>query len=617
MTNQLSGGHLDDDTPNRRNQSIKKTALYLAQINGGEPSDFAAEAERLEPYSPRPYRDDDLTAAGFKPVKTYKYTDAVGNPMYEVVRYQHRTVDGAKTFRQRRPGLNNVSWIANAGLVKVPYRWPDLIAKPDEQVFFTEGEKDADRLSDLGLLATTIAGQKWSEIVADALSGRDVLILEDNDQKGRENAQKSVKALEGRARSIRVIKLPKLKIKGDVSDWLDDGHTKEELLKIVDEARTRDPSQLHWYADADPNIGVGWTIQDLIPKTGSGLFAGQAGMLKTFAALDMAGSVMTGEPFIQFAIRRKGGVLYLAPEGGNTIPLRMRALVEKKHGDAKMPFAWATFSPRLVEPDAVAGLVKLAAEAEAKMMADFGLPLVMIFIDTIAVAAGYGSGEENDASTSQQVMSTLASLAKQTSTFVFGIDHFGKVVDTGTRGSSAKEAAADVVLAMLGKKDVTGAVTDTRLAIRKRRDGSSGEEIRCRTVNVDMGVDQYGSNMSSIVIEWLPGATQSSGKHDHWRDSRGLRTLREALSTALHDHGVEFLPKGYVAPVRAAPLKQVRGAFKLVYPPPADEEPEKRRKAVGIAFRRTVAAAHAGNLIAAEETTEDVFIWEKSDDGTM
>jgi hypothetical protein len=205
----------------------------MAQMHGGEPEAFMAEAERIEPFSIRPYREDDLTSAGFELTTSYPYTDQNGKLLYQSVRYQHRSVKLAKQFRQRRPGPDNVTWIADAGLVKVPYRWTDLIARPDEQVFFCEGEKDADRLASLGLLATTVAGQKWSEIVADALTDRDVIIMEDNDEAGRANVQKSIDALGDRARSIKVIRLPGLKYKQDVSDWLDAGHTKEELLAFV------------------------------------------------------------------------------------------------------------------------------------------------------------------------------------------------------------------------------------------------------------------------------------------------------------------------------------------------------------------------------------------------
>jgi hypothetical protein len=233
----ISGGNFDDsdEVPRRssRSQRVRDHADHLAQMHGGEPDAFMAEAERLEPFAQRPYRDDDLTNAGFEQANAYKYTDADGKLLYEVVRYRHRSVKGAKLFRQRRHGANEVLWIADAGIVKVPYQWPALTARPNEAVFFCEGEKDADRLADLGLLATTVASQKWSDVVVDALTDRDVIIMEDNDAPGRVNAQKSVNALEGRAKSIKVIRLPGLKYKGDVSDWLDSGHTKDELLAYV------------------------------------------------------------------------------------------------------------------------------------------------------------------------------------------------------------------------------------------------------------------------------------------------------------------------------------------------------------------------------------------------
>jgi hypothetical protein len=48
-------------------------------------------------------------------------------------------------------------------------------------------------------------------------------------------------------------------------------------------------------------------------------------------------------------------------------------------------------------------------------------------------------------------MNALAHSAKHTGALVLGIDHFGKVQETGTRGSSAKEAGADTVVALLAE----------------------------------------------------------------------------------------------------------------------------------------------------------------------
>jgi Bifunctional DNA primase/polymerase, N-terminal/AAA domain/Primase C terminal 2 (PriCT-2) len=413
------------------------------------------------------------------------------------------------------------------------------------------------------------------------------------------------------SKSIDVIKSTWVDFEGDVR-----GGNFASLLKLVQDhqrnaGQDATEQKLRWYDEADPAVGIDWLVQDLVPKIGSGLISGQAGTYKTFVALDLAAAIATGKPFLNFQTRRQGGVLYFAPEGGDTIAVRTRALMERKHDGAKMPFAWANFSPRLMEQRAVDDMVKIAVEASAKMEADFNLPLAMIVVDTIAVAAGYGNGEENDASTAQLVMSTLAALGRRTTTFVFGIDHFGKDVETGTRGSSAKEAAADVVLALLGKKDVTGMVSNPRLALRKRRSGANGLEFNFRVATVDLGVDQYGERMTSIVVDWLSGATHQS-REDWWNSKPAARTLREALGSALHDHGIEFRPRNYVTPVtvKAVSNKIVRKKFHEFYPPPAEEDPQKRRKKVWQTFDRAFKEAQEHKLIEAQEEGDEVMVWE-------
>ena len=76
--------------------------------------------------------------------------------------------------------------------------------------------------------------------------------------------------------------------------------------------------------------------------------------------------------------------------------------------------------------------------------------------------------------------------------FVFGIDHFGKVIETGTRGSSAKEGAVDTIIAALGDRAVSGEVKNTRLAMRKQRDGLSGFEIPYTPRTIVTGEDEDG-----------------------------------------------------------------------------------------------------------------------------
>jgi putative DNA primase/helicase len=97
-----------------------------------------------------------------------------------------------------------------------------LFKFPDATVFLCEGEKDADNLAALGLIATTALGGagKWRGVYTGYFSGKPVVILPDNDQPGREHAEIVARALYGVASSVRVLALPRLPEKGDVSDWL-------------------------------------------------------------------------------------------------------------------------------------------------------------------------------------------------------------------------------------------------------------------------------------------------------------------------------------------------------------------------------------------------------------
>ena len=166
-----------------------------------------------------------------KIVSTYDYRNEQGELLMQVVRME------PKTFRQRRPDGERWSWSVKDVRV-VPYRLPELAAAPDAVVYLVEGEKDADRLASLGLVATCNAGGagKWRKEHSEFLRGRHVVVLPDNDDAGREHARKAVKALRGIATDVRVVELPDLPEKGDVSDWLDAGGSVEALEDMLKEA---------------------------------------------------------------------------------------------------------------------------------------------------------------------------------------------------------------------------------------------------------------------------------------------------------------------------------------------------------------------------------------------
>ena len=116
-----------------------------------------------------------------KIIKIYDYTDENGKLLYQNCRFAP-TKTKPKPFRQRRPdGNGGFIWNLD-GVTKTLYRLPELL-ESSKQVwcFVCEGEKDTDRLNDLGLTATTSGSStSWKPEFAKYFAGRLVCITPGN-----------------------------------------------------------------------------------------------------------------------------------------------------------------------------------------------------------------------------------------------------------------------------------------------------------------------------------------------------------------------------------------------------------------------------------------------------
>jgi hypothetical protein len=367
---------------------------------------------------------------------------------------------------------------------------------------------------------------------------------------------------------------------------------------------------LRWHGKAPVADSRRWLVQDLLPETGVGLIAGQWGTYKTFIALDLAGSVMTGTDFIKFPVRRKGGVLFIACEGQNEVAIRLQAVVEAC-GLEDVPFVWVENCPRLLDPNASKILTSLVTHAKLRMLEELGIEVVLVIIDTAPRAAGYlKAGDENDAAVAKFIMKTLATASDETSTLFLAVAHFGKAVETGTRGSSAFEDDADVVLALLGNKGINGAVTNTRLCARKRRNGVNGEEFAFTTRIADMGVDENGAPLTTLIINWCaPDATiaPDTPKADAW--SKSLRLLRQTLMNMLADCGKDIRPFSDGPIVRAVDIEALRGQFYRGYPAAEGVDAKGKSAARQKAFVRAIGQAKERGLIGTWEVEGTTYVW--------
>jgi KaiC/GvpD/RAD55 family RecA-like ATPase len=167
-------------------------------------------------------------------VATYLYTDEHGKLLFEVIRYS------PKSFAQRRA---DGAWKLG-DVRRVLYRLPEILAA--ECVYLVEGEKDVETLRERGLTATCNphGAGKWRDHYAQSLAGKLVVVLPDNDDEGRRHALRAAQSLLPVARGVKLVELPGLPKKGDVSDWLTQGHGKDELLQVVKAAPVLDAGGL-------------------------------------------------------------------------------------------------------------------------------------------------------------------------------------------------------------------------------------------------------------------------------------------------------------------------------------------------------------------------------------
>jgi len=167
-------------------------------------------------------------------IATYDYRNEEGRLLYQAVRFK------PKRFAYRRPDCSG-EWIYNIkGVKRILYRLPELTsASLKEPVLIVEGEKDVDSLARLGFVSTSspMGAGKWREEYDEYLRDRRVVLIPDNDEEGRHHCEIIGNNLRGVAKSIKWLELPGLKEKEDISDWLENGGTKEELIKLIENAK--------------------------------------------------------------------------------------------------------------------------------------------------------------------------------------------------------------------------------------------------------------------------------------------------------------------------------------------------------------------------------------------
>jgi hypothetical protein len=268
----LSGG----DFPTRKAEVLRLVGRVEPEYrhNGTRTNGNSAGTAPSKPTKPTG------TAGAWREVARYPYRDRDGKLLFVVIRYLKP--DGEKVFRQCRPdGRGGAIWNLD-GIERVPYRLPELLKA--QSVYLPEGEKDVHTLEGWGLVASCNPGGSGSSALyegwADYFRDRHIVILPDNDGPGRKHAAAVAAGLLGAAASVRLVELPGLPAKGDVTDWQEEGGTFERFRELTEAAAPMNAAVLselrtRWgLAEEEPHqahaeVADEWTkpepIQDQLP----------------------------------------------------------------------------------------------------------------------------------------------------------------------------------------------------------------------------------------------------------------------------------------------------------------------------------------------------------------
>jgi DNA polymerase len=210
-------------------------------------------------------------------IATYLYRDHLGG--------NHTKIEKRRSSRDARAQYPQFFWSDGRWVsqkpkrwTKIPYRLPEMLealAKDSGvDVFIPEGEKDADAIAVLGLIATTNSEGatplkakigKWTPELNKWFSGiQRIFILEDNDEPGRSFAREKARALAGIVPDIRIVSFPDVPEGEDVSWWLEHSHTKDELIARCESAPQWGDGELESMRASSITMevydGYGWNV---------------------------------------------------------------------------------------------------------------------------------------------------------------------------------------------------------------------------------------------------------------------------------------------------------------------------------------------------------------------
>lgn len=460
----------------------------------------------------------------------YNYYDANGGKRAEKVRYDD------KTFTWRYEDENGKTVWKKPQNVCLLYNLHILANYPkDKPIYIVEGEKDADTLVRLKVPAVCTPdgagpGKFRSEYIK-WFRDRQVIILSDNDEIGRQYMEEEASKIEPVAASVKVLDLCDLWAEmpehGDISDYI--AKFGDEAIKNVEALASNTPvwSAKEQRESADPSQeGISslkvfsakelmnqyipptdYIVNALLP-TGLAILASPPKYGKSWFALDLCVSVSVGRNFLGFTTH-SGDAVYMALED---TPARLQSRMKIVAQGEAIPdgLHFLTEAPEIKQ-----NLI----EALDKLVAQFPR-IKLIVIDTLQMIRGVSNDHENAYAHDYKEMRALKEYADRHNLCVLVIHHTRKTIDekdpfNRISGGIGIQGVADTTMVMESEKRMTG---QTRLSVTGR----------------DVVSEEYTLSFDKKLCKWkmVGNAADLDAKFakEHYESNEVVQAIREAVA---------------------------------------------------------------------------------------
>jgi putative DNA primase/helicase len=437
-----------------------------------------------------------------EPEKIYRYRDENGRVLFEKLRF------AGKRFSQRALGEDGRRVYDLSGVRRVLYNLPEVVTA--NWVVICEGEKDADNVAALNLASFDTTGVarfatttnfdgagKWRPEYGPYFTGKHAVILPDNDAIGKAHARLVAESVAPYAVDVRVVDLPGLAEKGDVSDFLKDNTARQLLDEIRHTPRWNPPREgllvpaPHFVMSASPEID--WLVEGVIQRGANGFICSQPKTGKSWLAADLVLALALGEPWVGFSVPRAIKAALITREDNPALTKwRMRHLLA---GRGRTP---ADLEGRLyVNSREQSPEFRLdSAELMAPMIAELKhVEPEFVILDVFNILH---SADENDNTEMRGVLEQVNRLQREVGCAIGVVHHFNKNAEGSLtqriRGSSAIAGWAEWLIGV----EVEPSGSGTRRMQFELKAANSPDEL-CWAI--------CGSDSDAITVErsdWVP-----------------------------------------------------------------------------------------------------------------